>query len=124
MVAPAAHQGGTARRTLGRGPPRSRARRPLERGPPRSKAPTRACSHLRVRALNALTPQGRAITLTRLGITPQRCSTNSLGGTHPATVERCATRPVSARDTVPPTPVRLTRRALEGGRRNPRMLLP
>jgi hypothetical protein len=83
MVAPAAHQGGTARRTLGRGPPRSRARRPLERGPPRSKAPTCACSHLRVRALNALTPQGRATTLTRLGITPQRCSTNSLGGTHP-----------------------------------------
>jgi hypothetical protein len=28
------------------------------------------------------------------------------------------------RDTVPPTPVRLTRRALEGGRRNPWMLFP
>jgi hypothetical protein len=31
----------------------------------------------------------------RLGITPRRCSANSLGGTHPATVGDCATWPVS-----------------------------
>jgi hypothetical protein len=40
-----------------------------------------ACSRTRVRAFNALTRQSNAIM--RLGITPQRCYTNSLGGTHP-----------------------------------------
>jgi hypothetical protein len=71
---------------LERGPPRSRAKRPRGRGPLRSKAPTRTCSRTRVRALNALTPQGRAPTLTRLGITPRHCSANSRGG-HP---RRCS----------------------------------
>jgi hypothetical protein len=50
--------------------------------PPRSRLPhKRACSRMRVRAFNVLTQQSRAIM--RLGITPRRCSANSLGGTHP-----------------------------------------
>jgi hypothetical protein len=50
--------------------------------PPRSRLPhEHACSRMRVRAFNALTQQSRAIT--RLGITPRRCSANSLGETHP-----------------------------------------
>jgi hypothetical protein len=50
--------------------------------PPRSRLPhTRACSHTRVRTFNALTQQSRAIM--HLGITPRRCSANSLGETHP-----------------------------------------
>jgi hypothetical protein len=59
---------------------------PSARGPPRSRAPTRTCSRTRVRAFNALMPQGRATTLTRLGITSRRCSANSQGG-HP---HRCS----------------------------------
>jgi hypothetical protein len=50
--------------------------------PPRSRLPhEHACSRTRVRAFNALTQQSRAIM--RLGITPRRCSANSLGETHP-----------------------------------------
>jgi hypothetical protein len=52
-----------------------------------ARAPARTCSCTRVRAFNALTPQDRAPTLTRLGITPRRCSANSLEGTHP---RRCS----------------------------------
>jgi hypothetical protein len=52
----------------------------------------------------------------RLGITPRRCSANFLGGTHPrhywGTMRHGQCQ---LRDTVPPTPVRLTHRALEGG---------
>jgi hypothetical protein len=52
----------------------------------------------------------------RLGLTPQSCRTNSLGG-NPSpplwgTVRRGRCQP---RDAAPPTPVQLTRRALEGG---------
>jgi hypothetical protein len=81
---------------LGRGPPRSRARRPLGRGPPRSRTPARACPRTCVRAFNALTQQGRATTLTCLGITPRRCPANSRGEAIPAVVQHCAARPVSA----------------------------
>jgi hypothetical protein len=50
--------------------------------PPRSRLPhEHACSRTRVRAFNALTQQSRAIM--HLGITPRRCSANSLGETHP-----------------------------------------
>jgi hypothetical protein len=77
------------------GPPRSRAHAPSKRVPPRSRVPAslerappcsrlpreRTCSRTRVRAFNALTQQSRAIT--RLGITPRRCSANSLGEAHP-----------------------------------------
>jgi hypothetical protein len=50
--------------------------------PPRSRLPRpRTCSRTRVRAFNARTQQSRAITC--LGITPRRCSANSLGETHP-----------------------------------------
>jgi hypothetical protein len=55
---------------------------PLERASPRSRLPrTRTCSRTRVRAFNALTQQSCAIT--HLGITPRRCSANSLEETHP-----------------------------------------
>jgi hypothetical protein len=52
----------------------------------------------------------------RLGLTPRFCCTNSLGG-NPSpplwgTVRRGRCH---SRDAAPPTPVRLTRRALEGG---------
>jgi hypothetical protein len=63
-------------------PPRSRVPASLERAPPRSRLPhERTCSCTRVQAFNALTQQSRAIT--RLRITPRRCSANSLGGAHP-----------------------------------------
>jgi hypothetical protein len=65
----------------------------LARGPPRTRRP-HSCSH--IRAFNALTPQDCATTLTRLGITPRRCSTDSLGKTIPVTIQHCAKRPVSA----------------------------
>jgi hypothetical protein len=69
-------------RSASRVPPRSRVPASLERAPPRSRFPhERTCSRMRVRAFNALTQQSRAIT--RLGITPRRCSANSLGGAHP-----------------------------------------
>jgi hypothetical protein len=67
---------------LERVPPRSRVPASLKRAPPRSRVPhERTCSRTRVRAFNALTQQSRAIT--RLGITPRRCSANSLGEAHP-----------------------------------------
>jgi hypothetical protein len=55
----------------------------LEGSPlPRSRFPhEHACSRMGVRAFNALTRQSRAIT--RLGITPLRCSANSPWETHP-----------------------------------------
>jgi hypothetical protein len=69
-------------RSLEQTPPRSRVHATLEWAPPRSRLPhERTCSRTRVRAFNALTQQSRAIT--HLGITPRRCSTNSLGGAHP-----------------------------------------
>jgi hypothetical protein len=49
---------------------------------PHSRPPHKhTCSRTRVRAFNALTRQSR--TIMRLGITPRRCSSNSLGETHP-----------------------------------------
>jgi hypothetical protein len=69
-----------------------------------------------VHAFNALTPRDCATTLTRLGITPRRCSTDSLGKAIPATVKKGRCQP---RDTVPPTLVRLMRQALEGGPAEP-----
>jgi hypothetical protein len=56
----------------------------VARGAPHTRHP-RSYSH--VRAFNALT---------RLGITPQRCSTDPLEKTIPATIQHCAERPVSA----------------------------
>jgi hypothetical protein len=107
-VAPASHRSGPVKGSLEQVPPRSRAHAPLERVPPRSRAhapleraPPRSrpphehtCSRTRVRAFNALTRQSLAIM--RLGITPRRCSANSLGGTHPRHWGGCATWPVSA----------------------------
>jgi hypothetical protein len=139
-VVPTAHRSGLVKGSLEQAPPRSRAHAPLEQAPPRSRvhdslerAPPRSRVHLhlargppheharprtRVRAFNALTQQSHAIM--RLGITPWRCSANSLGG-NPSpplwgTVRhgRC-----QLRDTAPPTLVRLTCRALEGGPATP-----
>jgi hypothetical protein len=82
VAAPAAHQSGPAKRPLERGPPRSRVLASLERDPPRSRVPhEHTCSRTRVRAFNALTRKSCATT--RLGITPRRCSANSLRGAHP-----------------------------------------
>jgi hypothetical protein len=108
-------------------PPRSRVHAPPRAGsaslegspPPRSRPPhEHARPRTRVRAFNALTQQSRAIM--HLRITPRRCSANSIGG-NPSpplwgTVRhgRC-----QLRDTAPPTPVRLTCRALEGGPATP-----
>jgi hypothetical protein len=84
----------------------------LARGPLHARHP-RSCS--RARAFNALTPQDCATTLTRLGITPRHCSTDSLGKTIPPLYDTVRRGQCQPRDTVPPTFVRLTRRALEGG---------
>jgi hypothetical protein len=43
-----------------------------------------------------MTQQGRATTLTRLGITPRRCPANSRGEAIPVVVQHCVARPVSA----------------------------
>jgi hypothetical protein len=61
----------------------------------------------------------------RLGLAPRPCRTNSLGG-NPSpplwgTVRRDRCQP---RDAAPLTPVRLTRRALEGGPAAPSILFP
>jgi hypothetical protein len=82
-----------------------------------------ARSLTRVRAFNALTTPGGAIM--HLGLTPRFCCTNSLGG-NPSpplwgTVRRGRCQ---SRDAVPPTPVRLTRRALEGGPAAPSICFP
>jgi hypothetical protein len=53
----------------------------------------------------------------RLGITRRHCSANSSGKTIPTAVRHGQQQP---RGTVPPTPVRLTCRTLEKGRRSPR----
>jgi hypothetical protein len=61
----------------------------------------------------------------RLGLAPRFCCTNSLGG-NPSpplwgTVQRGRCQ---SRDAAPPTPVRLTRRALEGGPAAPSIHFP
>jgi hypothetical protein len=87
------------------------------RGLPRriSRAVTRTCSHTRVRAFTALTQQGRATTLTRLGIMSRRCFANSQGRPSPPLFSTVRRGQCQLRDTVLPAPVRLTRRTLEGG---------
>jgi hypothetical protein len=98
-------------RSLERSPPRSRVHATLERAPPRSRLPHECtCSRTRVRAFSALTQQSRAITrtLTLFRQLPRGSPSPPLWGT--VQRGRC-----QLRDTVPPTLVRLTRRALEGG---------
>jgi hypothetical protein len=148
-VALTAHQSGPLKDPLEQAPPRSRAHTSLERAPPRS----RGCAYFeqtpprsrvrtaleqappRSRELHTRTPvpvhghlmfrqrQGGAIM--RLGLAPRFCCTNSLGG-NPSpplwgTVRRGRCQ---SRDDAPPTPVRLTRRALEGGPAAPSIYLP
>jgi hypothetical protein len=99
----------------GQHPPRAGSASLEGSPPPRSRLPhKRACSRTRVRAFNALTQQSRAIT--RPGITPRRCSANSLGEAHPRALQGAVWYGLcQPRGTVLPTPVWLTRRALEGG---------
>jgi hypothetical protein len=87
--------------------------------PPRSRPPHKhARPRTRVRAFNALTQQSRAIM--RLGITPRRYSANSLGrNPSPPLWGTVRHGQCQLRDTAPPTPVRLTCRALEGGTATP-----
>jgi hypothetical protein len=99
---------------LERAPPRLRVRSALERGPPRSREPrTRAPAPVR----GHLMPwQQRGGAIMRLGLAPRCRRTNSPGG-NPSpplwgTVRRGRRQ---SRDAAPPTLVRLTRRALEGG---------
>jgi hypothetical protein len=86
--------------------------------------PARTCSRTCVRAFNALTQQDRATA--RLGITPRRCSANSLGGAHPhhcgglceeagAASRRCATHSCTANA---PRPRRGVGRTLEPSSRD------
>jgi hypothetical protein len=137
-VVPTAHQSSPVKGSLEQAPSRSRVHTSLERAPPRSRvhtslerAPPRSRVHLRleapsrahlprtrVRAFNALTQQSRAIM--RLRITPRRCSANSLGGNpYPPLWGTMRHGRCQLRDTAPPTPVRLTCRALEGGPATP-----
>jgi hypothetical protein len=84
--------------------------------PPRiSRAVTRTCSRTRIRAFNALTQQGCATTLTRLGMTPRRCFANSQGRPSPPLFNTVWRGQCQLCDTMLPTPVRLTHRALEWG---------
>jgi hypothetical protein len=99
----------------GRAPPRAGSA-PLEGTNVRlSRVLARTCSRTRVQAFNALTQQGRATTLTRLGITPRRCSANSRGRPSPPLFSTVRQGQCQLRDTEPPALVRLTRRALEEG---------
>jgi hypothetical protein len=77
-----------------------------------------SCPRTRVRAFNALTTAGRRHHApgTHAPVLLQQLPR---GEPIPATVGDCATWPVSARDAAPPTPVRLTCRALEGGPATP-----
>jgi hypothetical protein len=65
-----------------------------------------------------------AATLARPGIASRRCSTNSLGRPSPPLCSTVRRGPCQLRDTVPPTPIRLTRRALEGGPAAPSNVFP
>jgi hypothetical protein len=94
LVAPAAHLNAPSGEVrLARGLNAPSGEFCLAQGPLQARHP-RSCSH--IQAFNALAPQDSATTLTRLGITPRRCSTHSLGKTIPATIQHCAERPVSA----------------------------
>jgi hypothetical protein len=150
-VASVAHRGGPLKEPLEQAPPRSRAHTSLKRAPPRSRAhayleraPPRSRVHAaleqalpRSRALRTRTPvpirvyghlmlrRRRGGAIMRLGLTPRSYCTNSLGG-NPSpplwgTVRRGRCQP---RDAAPPTPVWLTRQALEGGRPHPRSAFP
>jgi hypothetical protein len=88
---------------------------PLERGPPRSRAPLHACACSRARAFNALTTVGRRHHApgARVPVPPHQLPRRDpIAATVGRTVRRGRCQ---SRDAAPPTPVRLTRRALEGG---------
>jgi hypothetical protein len=131
--APTAHQGGPledpleqasprsrVRASLGRAPPRSRGCASLERAPPRSRVrPALGRGPPRSRALRTRAPAPVRLLPSpscAWGSCPGAAAPTPQEGAHPhhcgGTVRhgRC-----QSRDAVPPAPVRLTRRALEGG---------
>jgi hypothetical protein len=126
MVAPAARQNGAAECPLRRGPlarglhaPSGKVR--LARGPLHGHHPL-SCSC--AWAFNALTPPDCATTLTRWESRPGVVPPTPWGRSSPplcSTVWRGRCQP---HDTVPPTSVRLTRRALEGGPAEPSNTFP
>jgi hypothetical protein len=148
-VALTAHQSSPLKDPLEQAPPRSRAHASLGQAPPRS----RGCAYLeqapprsRVRAaLEQAPPRSRALhtrtsvpvhgllmfgqrrggAIMRLGLAPRFCCTNSLGGNPSPPLwgtVRCGR--CQSRDAAPPTPVRLTCRALEGGPAAPSIYFP
>jgi hypothetical protein len=150
-VAPTAHQGGplkipSSRLRLARGhTPPSGGFRPdsrecayLEQAPPRSRVPrhpragpaslegaphTHAHSRTRVRAFNALTKAGRRHHApgTRAPVLSHQLPKREPSPPRWGTVRRGRCQ---SRDAAPPTPVRLTRRALEGGPAAPSICFP
>jgi hypothetical protein len=94
-------------------------RLPRTRLPRAGSAPLEGAPHAHARS------RTRGGAIMHLGLTPQSCCTNSLGGNQSpplwGTVRRGRCQP---RDAAPPTPVRLTCRALEGGRPHPRSAFP
>jgi hypothetical protein len=78
----------------------------------------------RVRAFNALTPQDARHDPDTPGNRVPALFHQLLGRPSPPLCSTVRCGRCQPRDTVPPTPVRLTRRALEGGRRHPRMPFP
>jgi hypothetical protein len=139
------HQGGPLEEPLEQAPPRSRMRASLGRAPSRCKGPLppragsaslegplrprtgsasfegtpHACACSRTMAFNALTPAGRrhhspgARALVPPHQLPRR---DPIPATVGSTVRRGRRQ---SRDATPPAPVRLTRRALEGGPAGP-----
>jgi hypothetical protein len=125
-VVPAAHWNGPLKGPLERVPPRSRVHGPLERAPPRSRVrlrlardsltrtpvPARGYGHL-------MLWHGRAAPSCAWESCPSLSHQLLRGNPSPplwGTVRHGRCQP---RDTAPPTPVRLTRRALEGGPATP-----
>jgi hypothetical protein len=100
---------------LEQAPPRSRVRSALKRGPPHSRLLRARTPAPRTRAFNALTSAGRRHHApgARAPVPPHQLPRRepipiTVGGT--VRHGRC-----QSRDAMPPAPVRLTRRALEGG---------
>jgi hypothetical protein len=107
------------------GPPRRPTQKSLRAGSASLEgAPhAHARSLTRVWAFNVLTAAGGAIM--RLGLAPRSRRTNSLGGNPSPPLWGTVRRGwYQSRDTAPPTPVRLTRRALEGGPAAPSICFP
>jgi hypothetical protein len=139
-VVPAAHRSGPLKGPLEQVLPRSRVHTPLERVPPRSRvhgpldqAPPRSRVRLRL-ARDSLTrmpipARGYGHLMLWRGRAAPSCTWESCPGAVAPTPSGNPSPPLwgtvrhgqcQLRGTAPPTPVRLTCRALEGGRPHPR----